>query len=136
LAASHQPPEWLDEPSQTEEYVEINPPGRFAVHLFGHMHDELIRNYSIGGAAVQRVGQGRSLFGKEEHSFLRVLCASVFHFTGGRSLAIHAVDKAQTLSHLRLLNLRFGLLINFHEERLVDGVDRIVNGYGSQALKS
>ena len=44
---------------------------------------------------------------------------------------IHPVDKAQTLSHLRLMNLRIGLLINFHEERLVDGVNRIVNGYGS-----
>jgi len=44
---------------------------------------------------------------------------------------IHPVDKAQTLSHLRLLNLRFGLLVNFHEERLVDGVNRIVNGYGN-----
>ena len=43
--------------------------------------------------------------------------------------AIHPVDKAQVLSHLRLLNLRVGLLINFHEERLVDGVSRIVNGY-------
>jgi GxxExxY protein len=42
---------------------------------------------------------------------------------------IHPVDKAQTLSHLRLLGLRFGLLINFHEEKLVDGVHRIVNGY-------
>lgn len=49
---------------------------------------------------------------------------------------IHPVDKAQTLSHLRLLNLRFGLLINFHEERLVDGVSRIVNAWGSQAVKS
>lgn len=45
--------------------------------------------------------------------------------------AIHPVDKAQTLSHLRLLNLRFGLLINFHEARLVDGVHRIANGYGN-----
>ena len=45
--------------------------------------------------------------------------------------AIHPVDKAQVLSHLRLLNLRFGLLINFHEERLVDGISRIVNGYGN-----
>lgn len=42
---------------------------------------------------------------------------------------IHPVDKAQTLSHLRLLGLRFGLLINFHEIKLVDGVHRIVNGY-------
>jgi len=43
--------------------------------------------------------------------------------------SIHPVDKAQTLSHLRLLGLRYGLLINFHEEKLVDGVHRIVNGY-------
>jgi len=50
--------------------------------------------------------------------------------------AIHPVDKAQTLSHLRLLNLRFGLLINFHEERLVDGVYRIVNGYGTNDSRS
>ena len=34
--------------------------------------------------------------------------------------AIHPVDKAQVLSHLRLLKLRFGLLINFHEERVCD----------------
>ena len=43
--------------------------------------------------------------------------------------SIHPIDRAQTLSHLRLLGLRVGLLINFHVERLVDGVDRIVNGY-------
>jgi len=43
--------------------------------------------------------------------------------------SIHPVDKAQTLSHLRSLNLRVGLLVNFHEVRLVDGVSRIVNGY-------
>lgn len=43
--------------------------------------------------------------------------------------AIHPEDKAQTLSHLRLMNLRVGLLINFHEVRLVDGVHRIINGY-------
>ena len=41
---------------------------------------------------------------------------------------VHPVDKAQILSHLRLMNLRFGLLINFHEEKLIDGVHRIVNG--------
>lgn len=42
---------------------------------------------------------------------------------------LHPVDYAQTLSHLRLLGLRIGLLINFHEARLVDGLHRIVNGY-------
>ena len=43
--------------------------------------------------------------------------------------AIHPVDKAQVLSHLRLMRLRVGLLINFHEEKLVDGVHRIINGF-------
>ena len=43
--------------------------------------------------------------------------------------AIHPVDKAQTLSHLRLLGLSVGLLINFHEARLIDGVHRIVNHF-------
>jgi GxxExxY protein len=43
--------------------------------------------------------------------------------------AIHPVDSAQTLSHLRLTGLRIGLLINFHEVKLVDGVHRIINGY-------
>jgi GxxExxY protein len=43
--------------------------------------------------------------------------------------AIHPVDQAQTLSHLRLMGLRVGLLINFHEVKLVEGVHRIINGY-------
>lgn len=42
---------------------------------------------------------------------------------------IHPVDKAQTLSHLRLMNLNVGLLLNFHEAKLVDGLHRIVNKY-------
>ncbi len=42
---------------------------------------------------------------------------------------IHPVDKAQTLSHLRLMNLQVGLLINFHEAKLVDGLHRIVNNF-------
>ncbi|MBA3237606.1 MAG: GxxExxY protein [Parachlamydiaceae bacterium] len=42
---------------------------------------------------------------------------------------IHPVDKAQTLSHLRLMNLQVGLLINFHNEKLTDGIHRIINGY-------
>jgi GxxExxY protein len=42
---------------------------------------------------------------------------------------IHPIDQAQTLSHLRLMKMRLGLLINFHEVKLVDGVQRIINGY-------
>ena len=43
--------------------------------------------------------------------------------------SLHPVDHAQVLSHLRLMNLCVGLLINFHEVKLVDGVHRIVNKY-------
>ena len=41
----------------------------------------------------------------------------------------HPVDKAQVLSHLRLLKLQVGLLINVHELVLKDGIQRIVNNY-------
>jgi len=43
--------------------------------------------------------------------------------------ALHPVDEAQLLSHLRLLNLQVGLLINFHVLVLRDGIKRIVNEY-------
>jgi len=43
--------------------------------------------------------------------------------------AVHPVDLSQLLSHLRLLNLRVGLLINFHVVVLKDGIHRIVNNY-------
>ena len=41
----------------------------------------------------------------------------------------HPADQAQVISHLRLLNLQIGLLINFHEIVLKDGLKRIVNNY-------
>lgn len=40
---------------------------------------------------------------------------------------IHPIDKSQTLTYLRLSDLRLGLLINFHEPLLKDGITRIVN---------
>ncbi len=42
---------------------------------------------------------------------------------------LHPVDEAQLLSHLRLLDLRIGLLINFHVALLKDGIKRMVNNY-------
>jgi GxxExxY protein len=45
---------------------------------------------------------------------------------------IHPVDEAQLLSHLRLLDLNVGLLINFHVVLLRDGIRRMVNNYREQ----
>jgi GxxExxY protein len=47
--------------------------------------------------------------------------------------ALHPVDQAQLLSHLRLLNIPVGLLINFHVVLLKDGIKRIVNNYREPA---
>jgi GxxExxY protein len=53
--------------------------------------------------------------------------------------ALHPVDQAQLLSHLRLLNISVGLLINFHVVLLKDGITRMVNNYeeppATQALR-
>lgn len=37
------------------------------------------------------------------------------------------IDFVKTLTYMRLTGKRLGLNINFHEPRLVDGVQRIVN---------
>jgi GxxExxY protein len=42
---------------------------------------------------------------------------------------LHPIDGAQTLSHLRLLRLSVGLLINFHVLDLKEGIKRIVNNF-------
>lgn len=43
--------------------------------------------------------------------------------------ALHPVDHAQVLSHMRLLNVQVGLLINFHVLMLRNGITRLVNNY-------
>jgi GxxExxY protein len=42
--------------------------------------------------------------------------------------AIANIFMVKTLSYLRLSNRKLGLVINFHEVRLKDGVRRVVNG--------
>jgi len=40
----------------------------------------------------------------------------------------HPIYKAQTLTYLRLTNLKLGLLLNFGQPRLIDGLSRVANG--------
>ena len=49
---------------------------------------------------------------------------------------LHPVDEAQLLSHLRLLNLSVGLLVNFHVVALKDGIRRMVNDYREESASS
>ena len=42
---------------------------------------------------------------------------------------LHPIHKAQLLSYLKLSDKKLGLLMNFNVNRLVDGVERIVNNF-------
>jgi GxxExxY protein len=48
---------------------------------------------------------------------------------------LHPVDEAQLLSHLRLLNIPVGLLINFHVVLLKNGIRRMVNNYRESVVE-
>ena len=43
------------------------------------------------------------------------------------------LDKAKLLTYLGLCDLRLGLIINFHVERLIDGVARVANRFAEAA---
>src|SRR5690625_3350106 len=43
--------------------------------------------------------------------------------------ALADIHTAQLLTYLKLKNLKLGLLINFNNVRVIDGVRRILNGY-------
>jgi predicted phosphodiesterase len=65
ILMTHQGLDWLDPNSANEAYAEVNPAGRFDVHLFGHMHENAIHSSATGGGKFLRRWQGNSLFGLE-----------------------------------------------------------------------
>lgn len=62
---THHPPSWLAPDAEQHLNGEIAPPGRFALHLFGHMHESVFTRFSSGGASLRRLLQGTSLCGLE-----------------------------------------------------------------------
>ncbi|WP_295456870.1 metallophosphoesterase [uncultured Thiodictyon sp.] len=67
LLLSHQGPGWLTPEARKHGATEIAPPGRFAVHLFGHMHEAAIEYIRRGGARESvRLCQACSVFGMEK----------------------------------------------------------------------
>ncbi|NET82816.1 MAG: tetratricopeptide repeat protein [Moorea sp. SIO1F2] len=66
LLLTHHPQDWLTDQAQEQLNSEIHsPPERFALHLFGHMHEANLRSLAEGGANARRRLQGCSLFGME-----------------------------------------------------------------------
>lgn len=67
LLMTHHPPEWLDRRARDDFGHEIDIPGRFAAHFFGHMHEGTAVSTSHGGAQARHAIQGASLFGLAEY---------------------------------------------------------------------
>jgi hypothetical protein len=65
LLLTHQGPDWLAPEARGLAMYEINPPGRFAAHLFGHEHELLVESKSTLGGPLLNTWQGSSLFGLE-----------------------------------------------------------------------
>ncbi|MGO9329275.1 MAG: metallophosphoesterase family protein, partial [Steroidobacteraceae bacterium] len=65
LLMTHQGPDWLTPQCEQDGDSEIAPAGRFAAHLFGHMHETKIVYQRIGGGEPVRRCQCRSVFGME-----------------------------------------------------------------------
>jgi len=65
LLLTHQPSDWLIPADRIDFEGEIFPPGRFAIHAFGHMHENRSCSVGVGGAPPRQNWQTASLFGLE-----------------------------------------------------------------------
>lgn len=66
LLVTHHPPSWMAKASLTAWESEINPPGRFTAHLFGHMHEPDTKSIRRAGSTSRNEVQAASLFGLEK----------------------------------------------------------------------
>lgn len=67
LLLTHHPPDWLSPQSREEHLTEIAPPGRFAAHLFGHMHEQATVGTRHNNSQSVRLVQASALFGRESY---------------------------------------------------------------------
>lgn len=68
LLLTHHPEDWFADISR-QKFREIRPPGRFAAHLFGHLHEGSATTfrYGSGGKGTLNLFQAPSLFGLEQY---------------------------------------------------------------------
>lgn len=65
VVLTHHPLSWLSPRSRKSFLGEITIPGRFAAHLFGHMHEHALESLGQGGFEPRTSIQASSLFGLE-----------------------------------------------------------------------
>jgi len=67
LLVTHQPSSWFRKTSPATWDNDLDPAGRFDLHLFGHMHEPETRATQHGGGPSRRRVQAASLFGLESY---------------------------------------------------------------------
>ncbi|OAI84247.1 hypothetical protein AYO27_13470 [Rhizobium sp. GHKF11] len=65
ILVTHHPLGWLEPSSRKQFDSEINPPGRFDMHVYGHMHEAASEVTSSSGSQQRITFQSRSVFGLE-----------------------------------------------------------------------
>lgn len=65
ILLTHHPALWLTPSAHDHFLSEIFPPGRFATHFSGHLHEPLSTMEAKGGGLPRNVYQGKALFGIE-----------------------------------------------------------------------
>ena len=94
LLVTHHPPTWMEDGSLGHWQSEINPPGRFDAHLFGHMHGARTDSVAVSGSLHRSSIQAASLFGLEK---LKDGSLDRRHGYISASLAIREGSKVRTL---------------------------------------
>ncbi len=64
---THHPTDWLHPAVQSHMQTEIAPANRFFLHLYGHMHQNVMRGVARGGGRMRTQIQAASLFGCNEY---------------------------------------------------------------------
>jgi hypothetical protein len=67
LLVTHQPASWLHADNPASWDADLNPAGRFDLHLFGHMDQPDVLSIAHGGGPARRNVQAASLFGLEKY---------------------------------------------------------------------
>jgi GxxExxY protein len=89
----------------------------------------LIRELSLRGVAVEnqrRVTVEYKGIAFEEPLRLDLLADGCLLLELKSVEQVLGIHKAQLLSYMKLLNIPVGLLINFHEPKLIDGISRLL----------
>jgi predicted MPP superfamily phosphohydrolase len=81
LLITHHPVDWLHADSRGYWRSDINPPGRFDAHLYGHMHEPITHSTSTAGSLVRNSIQAASLFGL---TFIQRKLERIHGYSAGR----------------------------------------------------